>query len=419
MTAPFWSQYYAGNPYGGLDYSRMVLPQNPMGLLDSESSSNQYGDPYFGGGGTVGSAPAGGVSTSDGTMGFLGAMGANLGNMGLAALAPGASAVALGQALGLIGGGTTMGMADNSTAVDASAEGSADGTIGADAGGGGASGSSIGGDAGTGIGMGAASAAGDAAGAAIGAAIGGDAAGGGGGGGGDCFPAGVPILMADGTEKPIEQVKEGEFVATQNGCKKVLEVVTHRKRPILSIDGMRTSRTHSFLLDTGKWKMARDIVIGDKLEKNDGSTHEVKSVTKDGMEPVFNLEVDGGYTFIAHGLVVHNATMICTELHRRGYISDKMYEIDKAYSGSVYWCDKDLIAGYRRFARPIISLSRESDMVCKLMSACVKPWLQEVGHRAGELDKGHWIGRAYIKYGIPVLRMMGKVNTPWEIQYAR
>lgn len=54
---------------------------------------------------------------------------------------------------------------------------------------------------------------------------------------GSCFPAGTPILMADGSEKPIEKIKVGDIVVSHTGAK---------RRVVRSFSRKYTGEMHTF-----------------------------------------------------------------------------------------------------------------------------------------------------------------------------
>lgn len=157
---------------------------------------------------------------------------------------------------------------------------------------------------------------GDAPGGAPGGVRGGGDTGGGsdGGGGGDvCFAEDTPILMADGTTKPIRDIRVGDFVASfvELGPivpAEVTAISTNGEwRATLDIDGRKVTPRHRFMTPVREWLRAERFVVGTVLVKADGSEHQVVSVGDGGMCRVFNFEVKDTHTYIAGGLRVHNS----------------------------------------------------------------------------------------------------------------
>ncbi len=101
-----------------------------------------------------------------------------------------------------------------------------------------------------------------------------------------CFLAGTPILMADGTTKPIEAIRPGDEVAAfdpeaQWGLGplkpgKVTRTFTNVTRTIINLRGLHMTPGHVVLMDNGEWDIiARalkdDRAIVEEREGPDGS----------------------------------------------------------------------------------------------------------------------------------------------------
>lgn len=101
-----------------------------------------------------------------------------------------------------------------------------------------------------------------------------------------CFLAGTPILMADGSTKPIEAIRPGDEVAAfdpdaQQGLGplrpgKVTRTFTNVTRSIINLRGLHMTPGHVVLMDNGEWDIiARalkdDRAIVEEREGPDGS----------------------------------------------------------------------------------------------------------------------------------------------------
>ncbi|MBM3249147.1 MAG: hypothetical protein FJZ10_07010, partial [Candidatus Omnitrophica bacterium] len=141
-----------------------------------------------------------------------------------------------------------------------------------------------------------------------------------------CFLAGTPILLADGSQKPIEQIKVGDMILAYDVDKnkmikdKVKAVSVHDADNYLIVnDELKATPNHPFFSE-GKWVEIGNLKIGDKILKQDGSYQEIKNIKKiKAQEKVYNFEVsaEGGsasggnpHTYIANGYVVHNRKII-------------------------------------------------------------------------------------------------------------
>ena len=89
---------------------------------------------------------------------------------------------------------------------------------------------------------------------------GGEGGGGGGGGGcGDCFVAGTTVVMADGSQKSIEDVRVGDQITGTDGATNTvvdLTTVTLRDRKLYAINDTThfVTAAHPFMTEGGVWK---------------------------------------------------------------------------------------------------------------------------------------------------------------------
>ena len=129
-----------------------------------------------------------------------------------------------------------------------------------------------------------------------------------------CFLAGTKILMADGSYKNIEDVKEGERVASYDFAAEKVVGSLVSKTFVHAIDGeyivvnnkLRVTSNHP-LFANGKWVEAGKIKIGDKLLDSSGNYVVIYSVTIErGSMKVYNLEVEEGKNYFAENVLVHN-----------------------------------------------------------------------------------------------------------------
>ena len=146
------------------------------------------------------------------------------------------------------------------------------------------------------------------------------------------FVAGTPVLMADGSTKPIEDVKSGDVVQSADpttgtaGPREVTEVRDKSSWRTLvtvtvDVDGPNGTSTevitstdeHPFWVDgeVGTWRNAVDLKPGDSLVTADGSKFAVVSTTtRTEYRKVYNLTVDGLHTYYVLAgsvpILVHN-----------------------------------------------------------------------------------------------------------------
>jgi hypothetical protein len=135
--------------------------------------------------------------------------------------------------------------------------------------------------------------------------------------GGSCFLAGTLISMADGSLKPIEAIRGWDRVISYDHTTGQFEIgfvvstFTRREQEHLIInDYLRVTPVHPFYLpETDRWVSARELKVGDQLLAGSGAYVRVDSIsdaTIDSVE-VFNFHVEPNNTYVAGGIVVHNA----------------------------------------------------------------------------------------------------------------
>jgi hypothetical protein len=151
---------------------------------------------------------------------------------------------------------------------------------------------------------------------------------GGGSGNYGCFPAGMMVTMADGSEKAIDTISEGDMVlASGMQSAEVLDVWTmpQESRLIFKINGkLRMTKDHPIKIigpTTSTWAAMdpeaaneihpelniQQLEIGQTLVGPDGYRETVETIeTQVEDSQVYNLNVSGDDTYFVQGLLVHN-----------------------------------------------------------------------------------------------------------------
>lgn len=137
-------------------------------------------------------------------------------------------------------------------------------------------------------------------------------------GGGGCFLAGTPILMADGSTKPIELVRVGDEVlafdeATKTFQKDIVkeflvhDVGEHNADRYWVVNGHLKVTPNHPVYTNGRWTQIKNLSLGDHLFNAKGKPEPITSiqVVKQHVK-VYNLEINPYHTYIAGGIVVHN-----------------------------------------------------------------------------------------------------------------
>lgn len=99
-------------------------------------------------------------------------------------------------------------------------------------------------------------------------------------------------------------------------------------------------------------------------------------------------------------------TVICTELHRQGYIPKEIMDYEYLYR--IDNIDMPAYIGYRKLADPVVSIMRKS----KVITYIVKPFgvgvAYEMAHRANAEIKGSILGSIILYLGLPLCRQIAK-----------
>lgn len=137
------------------------------------------------------------------------------------------------------------------------------------------------------------------------------------------FVPDTEVLMADGTTKPISDVKIGDWVwahdpeTGETGARQVVDtIVGDGEKHLVDIEALGDTVTatagHPFWVeDEGRWVDAGDLEAGDRLLLADGSTAPVTAIDEwAGVQRVHNLTVEGIHTYYVEAddeqVLVHN-----------------------------------------------------------------------------------------------------------------
>jgi RHS repeat-associated protein len=123
-----------------------------------------------------------------------------------------------------------------------------------------------------------------------------------------CFVAGTPVVMADGSLKPIEKVRAGEKVLSRDEksgktqAKKVKRTFeNHKATLVLTLAGgekIETTAEHPFYVQGKGFVKAGELGIGTSIVTRAGPAPQVLAKeSKDEVVPVFNFEVEGFHTY--------------------------------------------------------------------------------------------------------------------------
>ncbi len=135
-----------------------------------------------------------------------------------------------------------------------------------------------------------------------------------GGEGGGCFLPGTRIMLENGREKSIEDIKVGDRILTKASERSdklvgatVKQVFVHDVNEYMVLNGkIRVTPIHRMFVNYG-WQPIGEAKLGDVLLGANGEMVPIASIEW-VREPVtvYNFEVEGLHTYIADGVYVHN-----------------------------------------------------------------------------------------------------------------
>jgi len=136
-----------------------------------------------------------------------------------------------------------------------------------------------------------------------------------------CFAAGTSVRTIDG-DRSIESIRAGDLVLVQDtrtgglGYQAVVTAYHNPPSPTLRVslggaDAVVATGIHRFWKAGKGWTMARDLKAGDRV-RTLGGVARVEAVEDDRTQPVFNLEVAEGHSFLVGklGTLVHDNSLV-------------------------------------------------------------------------------------------------------------
>ena len=160
-----------------------------------------------------------------------------------------------------------------------------------------------------------------------------------------CFTGDTPVLMADGSSKPIQDVQPGDQVTAWDPdtdttqTRTVTRTWTHENTETLVVrleDGgqVETTTGHPFLTKDHGWTPAGHLKPGDQLHTPDTPWVTVQSIETTGQtHTVHNLEIEDLHTYHVHTgttwTTVHNTC------------APELPQFDGTTTGVMRWADED------------------------------------------------------------------------------
>ncbi|MFF5424868.1 MULTISPECIES: ricin-type beta-trefoil lectin domain protein [unclassified Streptomyces] len=184
------------------------------------------------------------------------------------------------------------------------------------------------------------------------------------------FPGHTPVLMADGTYRPIARVAIGDLVKAADPAsgelrtQKVTATFRHGTERLVDVTlaggGKLTSTAgHKFFVADRGWTTVADLRVGDRLRTPEGAVRTVRALRdRTGLAPtvVHDITVDGPHTFFVRAtgarpqdVLVHNCLNIVADEGKNGahtlgeHVLNERQAWDKAAKDGIatVWNDQD------------------------------------------------------------------------------
>lgn len=104
-------------------------------------------------------------------------------------------------------------------------------------------------------------------------------------------------------------------------------------------------------------------------------------------------------------------TVICTELHRQGFMPDEIREADEEFGRMISMTSPETMIGYHYWAIPIVNLMKKSNLFSRIVWFVAKPWAYQMAYEMGAVSKGNLVGKALMRLGILISKSIGKIIT--------
>jgi hypothetical protein len=186
-------------------------------------------------------------------------------------------------------------------------------------------------------------------------------------GGKGCFLEDTKIMMADRTERSIQDVQIGDTILTYKDeflrelvPAKVLQTYRHVVAHYLIVNNQLFVTPEHRIFVNGTWRQIGEAEVGDWLLDAQGNHVEIKTIERrHALVRVYNLQVEKYHTFIANGIYVHNTkdgerqnfvdtaffTSVQTDVNGQAQVSFKLPDNITSWRVTAQGISPDLYAG--------------------------------------------------------------------------
>lgn len=109
------------------------------------------------------------------------------------------------------------------------------------------------------------------------------------------------------------------------------------------------------------------------------------------------------------------SSVICTEFHTQGLMSDDLYLLDELFGEFIRSESPHIYDGYISWAPAVVAVMQKSPLLTRALWLLGEPWSREMAYELG-VGEGSIVGKAIMKIGLAVCSFIGKLkaSTPLE-----
>ncbi|MET8979708.1 RICIN domain-containing protein [Streptomyces sp. NPDC004539] len=240
------------------------------------------------------------------------------------------------------------------------------------------------------------------------------------------FPGSTEVRMADGSHKPIRDVRVGDLVLATDPetgltlARPVIDTFRHDTERLVDITvvggTLTTTVGHRFYVDGRDWTVASDLRIGDRLRSPDGSLRTVIELReRSGLTPreVYDLTVDELHSFyvgttgdLPQDVLVHN----CTDI-----VADEGIEEAHTLKDHVRASDNDMANKARTARGGVATRWASEEIAAEAVDKAMKQWIAQRGN-ADVLQ--NWINKQSQRIGknISFISTRDLKTIRWEVR---
>ena len=111
-------------------------------------------------------------------------------------------------------------------------------------------------------------------------------------------------------------------------------------------------------------------------------------------------------------------TVLCTELHRQGLLSEKIYRSDSILGEYYAKNYPTMVSGYHFWGVPLAKLMRKSKLATFIMKPFITAWAKQMHYELTKEGKPILFGKLIQFIGIPICSLIGKLirrNISWKL----